>query len=157
MIPYAMLLGLETVGDCLADERTKAHLSGCLEEILTSMDGDAAENRAYADEVLARFANPYIHHLCRAISLNSVSKFRVRDLPSILAYREKTGKMPPHLLFAFGMLIRFYKLGTPQDDAGVIEALRTRTVGELLPDVSLWGSDLTEYTEEVAKYADTPV
>lgn len=157
MIPYAMLLGLETVGDCLADERTKAHLSGCLEEILTSMDGDAAENRAYADEVLTRFANPYIHHLCRAISLNSVSKFRVRDLPSILAYHKRTGQMPPHLLFAFGMLIRFYKLGTPQDDAGVIEALRTRTVGELLSDVSLWGADLTEYAEEVVKYADTPV
>ena len=48
MIPYAMLLGLETVGDCLRDDRTAAHLRLCLEEILTSMDGNAEENSAYA-------------------------------------------------------------------------------------------------------------
>ncbi|MBQ7322251.1 MAG: tagaturonate reductase [Clostridia bacterium] len=152
MIPYAMLLGLETVGDCLADERTAAHLRGCLAEILASMDGNAEENRVYAAEVLARFANPHIHHLCRAISLNSVSKFRVRVLPSILAFREKTGQLPPHLLFAFGMLIRFYRQGAPQDDAAVTEIFRTRTVGELLSDVSLWGADLTDLAEEVEKF-----
>lgn len=157
MIPYAMLLGLETVGDCLADGRTKSHLSGCLEEILLSMDGDPTENRTYAEQVLTRFANPYIHHLCRSISLNSTSKFRVRVLPSILAYREKTGKMPPHLLFALGMLIRFYRQGEPQDETGVIEALRTRTVAELLADETLWGVSLAEYAEEVEKYADTSV
>ena len=155
MIPYAMLLGLETVGDCLRDERTERHLKGCLEEILTSMDGDAAENRAYADEVLTRFANPYIHHLCAAISLNSVSKFRVRVLPSILAYRKKTGKMPDHLLFAFGMLIRFYRTGEPHDNDAIVNAFRTRAVGELLADVGLWGTDLSEFAAEVENYANT--
>ena len=155
MIPYAMLLGLETVSDCLADERTRTHLRACLEEILLSMDGDAAENRAYAAEVLNRFANPHIRHLCRAISLNSVSKFRVRVLPSILAYREKTGQMPKHLLFALGALIRFYRVGMPQDSEEMIARMRRGTVAELLTDTALWGVSLAEYAEEVARDADT--
>ncbi|MBO7177252.1 MAG: tagaturonate reductase [Clostridia bacterium] len=155
MIPYAMLLGIETVGDCLRDARTRAHLDACLVQILRSMDGDEAENRAYAAQVLTRFENPYIRHLCAAISLNSVSKFRVRVLQSILAYREKTGESPAHLLFALCMLIRFYREGNPNDSASVIETFRTRTVPELLADADIWGVSLTEYAEEVARYADT--
>ncbi len=155
MIPYAMLLGIETVGDCLRDARTRAHLDACLAQILRSMDGDEAENRAYAAQVLTRFENPYIRHLCAAISLNSVSKFRVRVLPSILAYREKTGESPEQLLFALCMLIRFYREGNPNDSASVIETFRTRTVPELLADADIWGVSLTEYAEEVARYADT--
>lgn len=155
MIPYAMLLGIETVGDCLRDERTRLHLHACLEEILASMDGDAKENRAYAAQVLSRFENPYIRHLCAAISLNSVSKFRVRVLPSILAYREKTGHAPAHLLFALGMLIRFYQIGTPSDSEETIDQFRTGTVEALLADADLWGVSLEEYAQEVARYADT--
>ncbi len=157
MIPYALLCGVETVGECLADKRTADHLRDCLEEILTSMDGDAAENRAYADAVLQRFANPYIRHLCKAISLNSVSKFKVRVLPSILAYKQKTGKAPRHLLFALAMLIRFYKEGTPGDDAAVIARLQSASVAELLADESLWGVSLAEFTGEVESYANSPL
>ena len=155
MIPYAMLLGLETVGDCLRNERTAVHLRRCLEEILVSMDGDAEENRAYAAEVLTRFANPYIRHLCAAISLNSVSKFRVRVLPSILAYREKTGRVPHQLLFALATLIRFYRVGTPRDDEETIARMCSGDMSALLADTALWGVSLTEYAEEVARYADT--
>ena len=157
MIPYALLCGVETVGECLADERTADQLRACLGEILLSMDGDAAENRAYADAVLERFANPYIRHLCKAISLNSVSKFKVRVLPSILAYREKFGTAPRHLLFSLSMLIKFYKEGTPSDDPAVIARMQTASVAELLADESLWGVSLAEYTEEVAQYADSPL
>ncbi|MBQ8341179.1 MAG: tagaturonate reductase [Clostridia bacterium] len=157
MIPYAMLCGVETVGECLRDERTANHLRACLAEILFSMDGDAAENRAYADAVLERFANPYIRHLCRAISLNSVSKFKVRVLPSILAYRQKTGKQPPHLLFALAMLIKFYKEGEPTDDPAVIERFKTASVAELLCDKALWGVSLAEYITEVEQYANSPL
>jgi tagaturonate reductase len=155
MIPYAMLLGIETVGDCLRDARTRAHLDACLVQILRSMDGDEAENRAYAAQVLTRFENPYIRHLCAAISLNSVSKFRVRVLPSILAYREKTGQMPTHLLFALSQLIRFYRVGTPRDSEEIIERFRTRSVFSLLADVELWGVSLAAYTQEVARDADS--
>jgi hypothetical protein len=53
------------------------------------------------------------------------------------------------------MLIRFYREGNPNDSASVIETFRTRTVPELLADADIWGVSLTEYAEEVARYADT--
>ena len=40
----------------------------------------------FADDVLTRFANPYIKHYLSSIALNSVSKFKVRVLPSITEY-----------------------------------------------------------------------
>lgn len=148
MIPYALLSGLETVGDCMADAHMRAFLESCLAEILPTLDFDAAEAKAYADQVIKRFENPYIRHLCSAISLNSVSKFRVRVLPSILAYREKFGKYPTSLCYSFSRLIAFYQEGTPRDDEDVIVKMQ-RPTAEILADVSLWGEDLSDLTAAV--------
>ena len=150
MIPYALLSGLETVGDCLKDEAMREHLSGCLfEEILPSLSFDEREARSYAESVLTRFSNPYLHHLCSAIALNSISKFRVRVLPSILEYHEKTGKKPRRLLFAFGQLLRLYGTDLARDDAALIASIKARTTAEILSDVALWGEDLSRYLPEV--------
>ena len=157
MIPHALLSGLETVGDCLKDPEMRAFLSGCLfDEILPSLSFDEAEARAYAEKVLTRFSNPHLHHLCSAIALNSVSKFRVRVLPSILEYHKQTGRKPLHLLFSFGQLLKLYETNLARDDARVIESIRSRTTAEILADVSLWGTDLSLYTAEVdaARRAD---
>ena len=105
--------------------------------------------------MLTRFETPHIRPLCAAISLNSISKFRVRVLPSILAYREKTGERPKQLLFALAMLIRFYREGTPNDSAQMIEIFRARTVPALLADADIWGVSLAEYAEEVSQYANS--
>ena len=43
-----------------------------------------------------------------SISLNSISKFKVRVLPSLLSYYYKIGKVPENLTFAFAALIYFY-------------------------------------------------
>ncbi|MBQ2765687.1 MAG: tagaturonate reductase [Clostridia bacterium] len=157
MIPYAMLRGLETVKDCLDDEVMNKHLRDCLDEIKASLDMSEDEKNSYADAVLARFANPYIRHLCASISLNSISKFRVRVLPSILDYREKFGHAPKHLLFSFGMLLRFYRLGTPNDDVRIITYIKEHTTAEVLADKTLWGADLSEFASEVDEYANTSV
>jgi tagaturonate reductase len=109
----------------------------------------------YADSVMVRFANPYIQHKCQSIALNSVSKFKVRVLPSILQYEEKYGKTPKTLMFSFAKLIDFYKVGTPDDAADVTEKMKTGTVKEILADASLWGQDLSRYADEVGSYADT--
>ena len=142
MIPHAMLRGIETVGDCMADAEMRAFLSGCLSEILPTLDFDPEEARSYADETLRRFENPHIRHLCAAISLNSVAKFRVRVLPSIVAYREKFGTVPTHLAASFDYLVSFYQTGTPRDDEAVIASMK-RPRGEILADETLWGMDLT--------------
>ena len=155
MIPYALLLGVETVGDCLKDERTSTHLAACQREIIASLGGDKAEAEAYAADVMQRFANPYIRHMCQSIALNSVSKFKVRVLPSILDYEKKFGEAPRNLLFSFGKLIEFYKKGTPCDGEGVTRKLREGTVSEILADTALWGEDLSRFVKEVEEYANT--
>ena len=155
MIPYALLLGVETVGECLKDERTAAHLAACQREIIASLDGDKAEAEKYAADVMQRFANPYIRHMCQSIALNSVSKFKVRVLPSILNYEKKFGEGPKNLLFSFGKLIEFYKRGTPNDGEDVTRKLQSGTVAEILADEELWGEDLSRFAKEVEKYANT--
>lgn len=155
MIPYALLSGVETVGDCLKDEKMSAHLVACQEEIVESLDMDREETENYAKAVMVRFANPYIRHMCQSIALNSVSKFKVRVLPSILEYEKKFGYAPKTLLFSFGKLIEFYKKGTPNDDLQATEKMQRGTVREILADASLWGEDLTRFACEVEKYANS--
>lgn len=155
MIPYALLSGVETVGDCLNNAKMSAHLKACQTEIVESLDMDREETENYAAAVMVRFANPYIRHMCQSIALNSVSKFKVRVLPSILEYEKKHGQAPKTLLFSFGKLIEFYKKGTPNDDAVATEKMQKGTVAEILADTSLWGEDLTRFACEVEKYANS--
>ena len=155
MIPYALLCGVETVGECLKNDIISAHLKACQAEIVDSLDMNREEALEYADSVMVRFANPYIQHKCQSIALNSVSKFKVRVLPSILEYEKKFGKTPKTLMFSFAKLIDFYKTGTPDDAEEVICKLKKGTVAEILADSTLWGQDLSRYADEVSGYADT--
>jgi tagaturonate reductase len=108
----AFLYGLDTVEQCIKDPLIfKMMQKGIFEEIIPSMDGDNAELVRYANDVLERFANPYIRHLLLSISLNSVSKFKTRVLPSLAGFSSKTGKLPQTLVFSLAALIAFYKGG----------------------------------------------
>ncbi len=155
MIPFALNRGVPTVGECLENDEVSAHLKACLVEIVNSLDIDRAECEAYARDVLERFANPHIHHRCASISLNSVSKFKVRVLPSILDYEKKYGKTPSALIRAFGELIKFYKTGEPNDNPEAISKLKDGTVEQILSDKELWGEDLSRFTKEVEAYANS--
>lgn len=158
MVTYALLSGLETVKDCMEDEKMSAFLRACLfEEIIPSLDMPREELLEYAESVLVRFSNPYIKHYLSAISLNSVSKFRVRVLPSILSYIEKTGQKPHRLLFSFAKLIEFYKKGTPDDAPEIVDFMKRASVREILYNRDFWGLDLGELAEEVESYANTPI
>ena len=132
----------------MKNSEIRAFLEACLGEILPTLDFDPAEAKAYADQVLTRFENPYIRHLCSAISLNSVSKFRVRVLPSILAYRAQFGTYPTALTYSFRRLMDFYRTGEPRDDAEIIVKMQ-REIPEILADATLWGEDLSDMTEAV--------
>ena len=155
MIPFALNRGVPSVGECLKNEVVSAHLSECLGEIVDSLDIDRSETESYAKSVLERFANPYIYHKCAAISLNSVSKFKVRVLPSILDYERKFGKAPKALVRAFAELIKFYKEGTPSDSPDAMEKLKNGTVEQILSDKELWGEDLSRLAKEVNAYANS--
>ena len=152
---YGLLEGLETVKDCIDDPKMNAHLRACIfEEIIPTLDLPKEELEAYAEDVLTRFANPYIRHLLSSIALNSVSKFKVRVLPSILEYIKRYDKMPEHLLLAFAKLIEFYRTDKTNDDAVITAFMQTATVEEILSNTALWGEDLGFLTNEVTRYVD---
>ncbi|MDR3276126.1 MAG: tagaturonate reductase [Treponema sp.] len=172
----AFLYGLDTVEACVRDELVSAFMRKALfEEIIPSMEGSAGELRSYAASVLERFANPYIKHLLLSISLNSVSKFKTRVLPSITGYFNKTGKLPPALCFSLAALIAFYegqgpdkaeltgsRQGEPypiRDDEAILRRFaalykgleagagtRAEIVHEVLGCSEFWGEDLRAYT-----------
>ena len=150
LVPYAMLEGFDTVKSCIDDERMCAHLRRCVfDEICPTLDLPHDELIAYANSVVERFGNPYIKHYLSAISLNSVSKFKVRVLPSILEYIKRYGKMPKTLIFAFTKLIEFYKTDMPQDAPEVVAFMREHSVDEILANEALWGQDLSFLAEEI--------
>ena len=103
--------GHNTVQDCIADKNLLYPFmhGGIFEEIIPSMDGSKEELEAYANDVLERFENPYNPHQLLSISLNSVSKFKTRNLPSLLGYITKQGSLPKRLVFALSALISFYE------------------------------------------------
>ena len=155
LVPYAMLSGLDTVKSCLDDETMSTHLKKCVfDEIIPTLDLPKDELLSYANSVVERFSNPYIKHYLSAIALNSVSKFKVRVLPSILEYINRYGKMPETLLFAFAKLIDFYKTDMTNDDADVVEFMKNNDVAAILANESLWGQDLSHLTAEVEKYVN---
>ena len=157
LVPHALLSGFDTVKSCTDDDKMRAHLHKCVfDEILPTLDLPKDELKAYAEDVLTRFANPYIKHYLSAISLNSISKFCVRVLPSIKEYKNRFGKYPPQLMFSFKRLIEFYQVGSPSDAPEVIDAIRGHELSEILANTSLWGEDLSAMCEEI-RNANTSV
>lgn len=109
-VPAGFLYGHDTVRECIEDPvMIKFIKEGLYHEIIPSMDGDTDMLIHYAGNVLERFDNPFVRHLLLSITLNSTSKFKTRDLPSVLGYEKKFGKAPKILSFSIAALISFYK------------------------------------------------
>lgn len=154
MVCAALLAGLETVGDCMEDALFTAFLQTCVFQEILPVLGETPENIAFANDVLERFRNPYIHHRLDSIALNCVSKFAVRVLPSILDYREQKGAYPRGLVLSLAALIAFYRAGKPNDDAQVMERMKKAPVEELLSDTALWGMELSALLAQVQEGLD---
>ena len=59
-----------------------------------------------------------------SISLNSTSKWKARDLPSLLEYVEKFGKLPQALCMGFAAYIAFYSTCLQRREADALVAKR---------------------------------
>ena len=152
LVAGALLSGIETVGEAMNDEVTYAFLSKCVKEEILPIIGENDESISFANSVFDRFKNPYIQHKWRSIALNSVSKFAVRDLPTLLEYKEKNGKAPKGLTLALANLIYFYKNDNPDDNADVVATMKNDSISEILANTSLWSSDISDLTEIVTEY-----
>ena len=153
-VPYALISGFNTVKQCVDDKVMRTYIRECLfEEIIPTLDLPKDELADYANNVLDRFANPYITHYLSSIALNSVSKFKVRVLPSILEYISRNeDKMPNRLLFSFAKLLDFYLTDMTNDDPAVDKFMKESTTEQILGNAELWGCDLSFLVPEVEKH-----
>ena len=106
----AYLAGKTFVGDCMKDPVIHTHMQKMIdEEILPVLTLPQDELKAFAAAVLERFANPFIQHELLSISLNSVSKYATRNLPTLEKYVAARGAVPTRLAFGLSALIAFYR------------------------------------------------
>ncbi len=168
MMPIAFLAGHDTVLEAMNDPDIGLFIRRLIhDEILPTLDGDPADLRAYAASVLDRFRNPFNRHELLAISLNSISKFRVRLLPSLLKFATANAKLPDCICRALAALIVFYRVGNDEsgkrggqsyelnDDPKTIAVFASEwakfdagqpingLVNNILADTNLWQQDLT--------------
>ncbi|MED4227880.1 tagaturonate reductase [Neobacillus cucumis] len=110
MNPVAYLYGLDTVGEAVTNEVTKNFVEELIyREIIPVIDMPEEELKLFAEAVLERFMNPFVNHYLSSIALNSMSKFKTRDLPSLLEYYDKRMELPKKLTFSLSALICYYK------------------------------------------------
>ena len=112
------LMGNDIVRESMNDEDVLNFMMGILhKEVIPTLNLPKEDLESFADAVVTRFNNPYVDHSLLAISLNSVSKWRARCMPSFLDYIEKTGTLPPRLTFSLAALMAFYSSTELQENA----------------------------------------
>lgn len=152
MVLGAYLYGLTTVGECLKDETVSAFLKKCIFEEIVPTLGNTETDINFGKAVLERFSNPFIKHLLLSIALNSVSKFQVRVLPTILEYKEKYGAYPPALTFSMAALIAFYRTDNANDGEEIMKFMKDASVADIMAREDYWGGDIKDMTEMVENY-----
>lgn len=178
-VPASYLCGNDTVKESMDDPDIRNFMEKIIyEEVIPTLTLPRQELEEFAEAVITRFNNPYVKHALLSISLNSVSKWRARCLPSLLGYVEQRASLPPGLTFSLAALMAFYQgrelrdkalIGHREgqeysilDDGSVLEFFRThcredaRTFASaFLGRTDFWGRDLNSVkglTEAVAGY-----
>lgn len=152
MVLGAYLYGLTTVGECLKDETVSAFLKKCIFDEIVPTLGNTETDINFGKAVLERFSNPFIKHQLLSIALNSVSKFQVRVLPTILEYKEKYGAYPPALTFSMAALIAFYRTDNANDGEDIMKFMKDASVADIMARKDYWGGDITDMTAMVEGY-----
>ncbi|MGX1930607.1 tagaturonate reductase [Flagellimonas sp. 2504JD4-2] len=164
LVPVGYLYGIDKVRESIEDNVVGQFVSKAIfEEICPTLELPEAELHAFANDVLDRFRNPYLEHALISISLNSISKYKTRVLPSVLGYLEKKQKAPKRLLFSLAALIVFYRgerngEAIPlKDSEEVLDFFKNQwssngqnlsaMVKATLSNQSFWDTDLTAYGE----------
>lgn len=155
MVLAAHLAGLETVKEAMDDELVFSFMKqGLFEEIIPTLDLPKDELEQFANDVIERFKNPFIKHYLLSIALNSVSKYQVRVLPSVLEYIKQHNEEPKRLVFSLAALIAFYRTDAANDNPDVMEFMKTASTGDILAKTEYWGTDLSFLKPSIDKYLE---
>lgn len=139
----SMLLGIETVKESLENDLMKKFMQCCLFNCIVPILGETEENMNFAEKVLERFSNPFIKHYWKSISLNSVSKFKVRVLPTVTEFVAQNNVLPKPLVFSLASLIEYYKNHEVQDDKEAVSYIKNHSVSDILSAGGVFGVDLS--------------
>lgn len=164
------LAGFETVGQLMQDDTMRYYLEQLVYgEIIPTVHLPMEEVRTFADSVFERFENPFIRHRLLEISLNSVSKWKTRILPSFRDSWQATGQLPQLMVFSFAALLAFYTSDhlengalvghangqdyAIRDAAEILTFFATHSTGETVADYvrltaareDFWGENLCNY------------
>ena len=153
MVQIGLLSGLETVKEAIEDEVVGEVMNKIIfDEIVPTIKIPGEDPKEFAQEIISRFKNPFIRHELIDISLNSVSKYKVRVLPTVLDYLKINGELPNRLVFALACLIKLYqdRADELKDDATYLEFFIERKstdaeqlVQDVLSNTDMWEQDLT--------------
>lgn len=159
MVPFSILYGNETVKETIDKPLTGSFVHSLIfDEVIPTLDMEREELETFANAVFDRFKNPFIRHQLSSIALNTVSKFKVRVLPSLLKYVHLKNELPVRTVFSFACLIRFYKGSWKgkelpiNDDDTIITYFKelwqledlNQIVEHVLGNVSFWETDLNK-------------
>ena len=167
--------GLDTVTEMIEDPVVSRYLNQVMfSDIVPFVQLPDAERNSYAASIMERFGNTFIRHELISITLNSVSKWKVRVLPTVKDFAQANGKAPANLAFSLAALLHFYHgkmdangefVGTRngqsypiKDDATVLSILDAAwktfdlanaqiMVKAVLADARLWGEDLNQLAD----------
>lgn len=166
----AYLAGFDIVRDCMHDDVIRGFMNKMLlEEVVPILPLDQEDCKQFAAAVEDRFNNPFVNHELMSISLNSTSKWRARNMPSLLEYVEKNGTLPTCLSMGLAAYIAFYSNDiqgltdkglvckrakgneyTVSDDRWVLEFYNAHKdddiptlVHAVMTNEQMWGQDLT--------------
>ena len=105
----SFLCGNDIVLQSMEDEDILKFIQKTIyDEVIPTLTLPKKDLEDFAQAVITRFKNPYVKHALLSISLNSVSKWRARCLPSFLGYIEQKKTLPAHLTFSLAALMAFY-------------------------------------------------
>lgn len=150
LVAAGLLLGAETVYDCMTNETLYRFFRASLEEIVPFVSSDRSMTERFAADVEERFRNPYLNHQLTSIALNSISKWRARVLPTFRDFFAANGRIAEHLTVGFSCLMHLYRTRYAElkDDAAVLSFFASgKPLKDFLSDSSVWGEDLTAYPQ----------
>ena len=105
----SFLCGNDIVLQSMEDEDIMNYIQSTIyDEVIPTLTLPKKDLEDFAQAVITRFKNPYVKHALLSISLNSVSKWRARCMPSFLGYVEQFKTLPKHLTFSLAALMAFY-------------------------------------------------
>lgn len=109
----ALMAGFKTVKEAMSNDDMNSYIHTlALKEIVVAITNENisyAEASNFADKVMDRFRNPYIDHLWTNITLQYSSKMKMRNIPLLLSYYNKTGRSPLFMALGFASYLLFMK------------------------------------------------